>query len=87
MNPAPEEYLTLRDVAELLKFSDKTVYRLAQRGGIPAFKAGGSWRFRRTDIDRWAAAQVEGNTGPKWSSPAKPRGATRTEEGAADGDV
>ena len=51
--PVADEYLTLREVAELLKLSEKTVYRLAQRKEIPAFKAGGSWRFVRGDIDTW----------------------------------
>lgn len=53
-----EEYLTVPDVAELLKLSEKTVYRLAQRGGLPGFKVGGSWRFCRKDIDVWVAALV-----------------------------
>ena len=41
----PEEYMTLKDVAELLKLSEKTTYRLAQSGRLPGFKAGGQWRF------------------------------------------
>ena len=53
------DYLTLREVAELLKLSEKTVYRLAQRGELPAFKVGGSWRFIRSDIDDWAKRQLE----------------------------
>ena len=53
-----EEYLTVPQVAELLQLSEKTVYRLAQRGKLPGFKAGGSWRFRRQDIDAWVAQQV-----------------------------
>ena len=51
--------MTLREVAELLKLSEKTVYRLAQRKEIPAFKVGGSWRFMRSDIDNWARQQLE----------------------------
>ena len=53
-----EEYLTLKNVADLLKLSEKTIYRLAQAGELPAFKAGGQWRFRRSDIDRWAETQT-----------------------------
>jgi excisionase family DNA binding protein len=83
----PEEYLTLRDVSELLKLSDKTVYRLAQRGDIPAFKAGGSWRFRRMDIDDWASAQVEDRTGYRPSSAVERSAATSAKEDIADGDV
>ena len=55
----PENYLTLKDVAELLKLSEKTIYRLAQQGEIPAFKVGGSWRFRASDIQQWVAQQIE----------------------------
>lgn len=81
----PEEFLTLRDVSELLKLSDKTVYRLAQRGDIPAFKAGGSWRFRRLDIDQWAAAQVEDRK--ESGSSANRSGTTGAQEDTANGDV
>ena len=83
----PEEYLTLREFSELLRLSDKTVYRLAQRGDIPAFKAGGSWRFRRTDIDQWAAAQVEDRSGSRPSSAAERTGETSAVESVANGDV
>ena len=62
---ALEEYLTVPDVAELLKLSAKSVYRLAQRGELPGFKAGGTWRFRRRDIDAWAAALVKQKKGEK----------------------
>lgn len=50
--------MTVPEVAELLKLSEKTVYRLAQRSELPGFKVGGSWRFRRGDIDKWAAGQI-----------------------------
>lgn len=53
----PQEYLTLRDVAELLKLSEKTIYRLAQSGRLPGFKAGKQWRFDRDDIRRWTSAK------------------------------
>lgn len=52
--------MTVADVAALLQLSEKSVYRLAQRGGLPGFKAGGSWRFRHRDIDGWAAELVKG---------------------------
>ena len=53
------EILTLEEVAAYLKASKRTVYRLAQEGKIPAFKLGGSWRFRRAELDRWIAASIE----------------------------
>jgi excisionase family DNA binding protein len=45
--------LTLPEVAVLLKVAEKTVYTMAQKGQIPAFKVRGQWRFKRDDIDAW----------------------------------
>ena len=58
MTEADGEILTLDEVAAYLKAGKKTVYRLAQQGQIPSFKLGGTWRFRRTDLDRWIAARI-----------------------------
>ena len=53
----PDEILTLPEIAQLLKVAEKTVYTMAQRGEIPAFKVRGQWRFKRVDIDRWIEQQ------------------------------
>ena len=53
----PDEILTLPEVAELLKVAEKTVYKMAQKGRLPAFKVGGQWRFQRVDIDSWIEQQ------------------------------
>ena len=62
-----DEILTVLEVAALLKVADKTIYTMAQKGEIPAFKVRGQWRFRRTDIDAWilsrtAASRREGGS-------------------------
>ena len=44
------EILTLDEVAAYLKAGKRTVYRLAAEGKLPAFKLGGTWRFRRTEL-------------------------------------
>src|SRR5579872_2827205 len=48
-----ENILTIREVADLLKINEKTVYRLAADAKIPGFKIGGSWRFDRATIAKW----------------------------------
>lgn len=53
------EILTLNAVAVFLKAGKRTVYRLAQKGEIPAFKLGGTWRFRRSELDSWIAASID----------------------------
>ena len=49
--------LTLPEVAVLLKVAEKTVYPMAQRGQIPAFKVRGQWRFKHDDLDAWIDEQ------------------------------
>jgi excisionase family DNA binding protein len=45
--------LTIREVAEFLRVTEKTIYRMASEKRIPAFKVGGSWRFDKADIEKW----------------------------------
>ena len=66
MADAEDEILTLDEVAAYLKAGKRTVYRLAASGEIPAFKLGGTWRFRRSELDQWIAASInENETKPK----------------------
>ena len=53
-----DEIFTLDEVSSYLKAGKRTVYRLAQAGDIPAFKLGGTWRFRRSELDRWIATEI-----------------------------
>jgi excisionase family DNA binding protein len=52
-----DDILTIRDVAEMLKLTEKTAYRLVSGGELPGFKVGGSWRFRKSEIDKWIREQ------------------------------
>jgi excisionase family DNA binding protein len=52
--------LTIKEVAEYLKVNERTVYRLAGAKKLPAFKVGGTWRFLRSDIDKWIKDQTTG---------------------------
>jgi excisionase family DNA binding protein len=63
----------VKDVAEYLKVTERTIYRLAAAKKIPAFKVGGSWRFSRADIEAWIKQQSA--IGAETSSP--PEQATR----------
>jgi excisionase family DNA binding protein len=47
------EILTVREVADYLKVTERTVYRLLSEKQIPAFKVGGAWRFRRAQLNEW----------------------------------
>lgn len=47
------EIMTIEEVARHLRVSERTVYEWAQRGEIPGGKLGTSWRFKRSEINRW----------------------------------
>ena len=53
------DVLTLKQLAEHLQLSERTVYRLLGRGELPGFKVGGHWRFRRAVVDYWMDLRME----------------------------
>jgi excisionase family DNA binding protein len=53
------EILTIKQVADYLKVTERTIYRLAAAKQIPAFKVGGTWRFSRAEINQWIQRQQE----------------------------
>jgi excisionase family DNA binding protein len=55
-----DQILTIKEVAAYLKLAEKTAYRLASEGKLPGFKVGGSWRFKRMDIEKWIEVQKQG---------------------------
>jgi excisionase family DNA binding protein len=59
---ADNAIMTIGEVADYLKVTERTIYRIAGAKQIPAFKVGGSWRFSKSDIDFWIRKQsFEGN--------------------------
>ena len=45
-------------VAEILKVSRRTVYRLVSEGELEAFRVRGSLRVRQSDVDRYIRRQI-----------------------------
>ena len=53
--PAQPRFLTVAEVASLLRVSNMTVYRLIKAGELGAVRVGKSYRIRETDVDRYLA--------------------------------
>jgi PTS system nitrogen regulatory IIA component len=49
--------LTVRDVAGLLKVSEKTVYRWIDQGVLPAYRVNEQYRFNRAELLEWATSR------------------------------
>lgn len=50
---AEHEILTLEEVADYLRVSERTVYEWANKGEIPSGKLGTTWRFKRSEVEKW----------------------------------
>ncbi|MDD5728848.1 MAG: PTS sugar transporter subunit IIA [Victivallales bacterium] len=45
--------MTIEEVAEYLRVSERTVYDWASKGEIPCGKIGTAWRFKSADVEAW----------------------------------
>ncbi len=50
-------FMTVAEVAELMRVSTMTVYRLIKAGDLPAVRFGKSYRLDEADVDRYLASQ------------------------------
>ena len=53
--PIGDRLLTLREAAEVLRLSTRTLREYLSRGEIEGRIIGGRWRFRRVDLDAFFA--------------------------------
>ena len=60
LNNTDDEIMTVNEVAQYLKISLITTYRLVQDGRIPAFKVGRNWRVKRSDLADFIEKQKRG---------------------------
>ena len=81
-DPGPEsDIMTLHEVADYLHCHYTTIFRLVHAGELPGFRLGGSWRFRRAQIDEWMVGQHGSGAGsgikglkPRATKPTEPTG-------------
>ena len=59
--PENPDVMTVEEVAEYLRISERTVYDWAQKGEIPGGKIGSSWRFSRKRIEEWLNDRLSGS--------------------------
>jgi excisionase family DNA binding protein len=50
-NGLTDRLLMVREVADLMRVSNMTVYRLIKAGDLPAIRVGKNFRIRRTDVE------------------------------------
>ncbi len=58
----PTEYLTTKELAELLRIKERKIYDLAASGKVPCSRATGKLLFPRAQIDEWLVENSSGLT-------------------------
>ena len=53
MENAPDDVLTVDDVAGYLRVPRSSIYKLAQQGVLRGRKVGKHWRFHRKAVEQW----------------------------------
>jgi excisionase family DNA binding protein len=54
--------LTLDEAAALLQVSKRTLHRMIKINQLPAFKVGGQWRVRETQLRQWVEHRESSGT-------------------------
>ncbi len=52
------EIMTIEEVAQYLRVSERTVDEWAQKGALPGGKIGTAWRFKRPEVERWVDSRL-----------------------------
>ena len=59
-NGLGDRLLMVREVAELMRVSNMTVYRLIKAGDLPAIRVGKNFRIRRSDVESYLGDRAYG---------------------------
>jgi len=54
---AEHPVMSVKDLAQYLKVTRATIYKLVRRGELPAFRLGGEWRFNLESVEKWHRTQ------------------------------
>jgi excisionase family DNA binding protein len=55
---APSEFMTVREVANIVKLHEKVIRRAYESGELRAYKPRGRIRIRRSDVEAWLEANA-----------------------------
>ena len=72
--PMPD-YLTTREVADLIRLKERKVYDLVATGAIPCVRVTGKLLFPRSLIEAWLARHAEYGGGTETLQPSSRRSA------------
>ena len=66
-------FLTVAEVAAMLRVSNMTVYRLINSGAVKAIRIGKSYRIEEAEVDRYLSEGATRSASPKRRRTTRPR--------------
>lgn len=69
--------VTAREIAQYLKLTESTIYKLASTGELPGFRIGKSWRFDMDEILKRIKDEKESRAGQRTTGGSARRMTTR----------
>ena len=54
-----EDYLTIREAAQLLRLKERRLYDLVRQGSLPSVRVSGRWLFPRAALERFLAGHTQ----------------------------
>jgi excisionase family DNA binding protein len=73
ITPPDETLMTTTEVMEFLNLSRTKVWMMIQNDGLPAFKFGGDYRFRKSEVLAWMEQYRTNDDTRKDSNNTKPK--------------
>lgn len=73
------EIMTVQEVADYLRVSERTVYEWASQGTIPCGKLGTTWRFKRSEVEKWVDEELRASRKPVSFAPMNIQDALKPE--------
>jgi len=62
-----KNYLSLRDVSEVLQLSPRTIWRLIAGGDFPHYRIGRVVRFKTDEVEEWVRSRKRERPGANWA--------------------
>jgi excisionase family DNA binding protein len=60
-----EPWLSVLEIAQHLGVAKESIYRWLKNKGLPGHKIGSLWKFKASEVDRWALAGATQETPDK----------------------
>jgi excisionase family DNA binding protein len=48
-----EQLLSVKDICDYFGTKRDTIYKWINKGGLPAYRLGRVWKFKKEEVDRW----------------------------------